>query len=169
LATLGTAKDNLPKVRTVVLRKTIKEENSLIFHTDKRSEKYNEMQSNGNVSLHFYPKDDKIQIRMDGKAATYENDTLADTQWQNSSLSSRKCYLADPQPGTETLKPESGIPQIFGKRIPTEEESQAGRENFCAVKVKVSKIDWLYLSSSGHLRARFELRANQIKSSWIIP
>ena len=169
LASLGTVKDNFPKVRTVVLRKVIREENSLIFHTDRRSSKYDEIQSNGNVSLLFYSKEDKIQIRIEGTATIHENDQLVETQWQNSSISSRKCYLAAPGPGTETLMPGSGIPAVFENRLPDEEESEAGRENFCAVKIKVRKIDWLYLRSSGHLRAMFNLIGDKDKASWLIP
>jgi 3-hydroxyisobutyrate dehydrogenase len=169
LASLGTVKDNYPKVRTVVLRKVIMEETSLIFHTDIRSGKFGEIQSNRNVSLLFYSKEDKIQIRLEGTASLHVNDELGDRQWHNSRLTSRKCYLAEPAPGTESLNPASGIPEIFAGRLPTEEESEPGRENFCAVKVKVNEIDWFYLSSSGHVRAKFDLRNDDVKSSWIIP
>lgn len=169
LASLGTVKDVFPRVRTVVMRKVIGEENSVIFHTDTRSAKYSEIQSNGNVALSFYSKEDKIQIRLEGTASIHEDDDVADMQWQSSKLTSRKCYLANPGPGAESPIPDSGVPAIFDGRVPSEEESEAGRENFCAVKVKVNKIDWLYLSSSGHKRAVFDLNEEDVNAGWVIP
>jgi hypothetical protein len=119
--------------------------------------------------MHFYSKLDKIQIRVEGTATLHADDTLADLQWENSPLSSRRCYLAEPGPGSESAGPVSGIPGSIEGRVPTEEEAEGGRKNFCAVKIKVHKIDWLYLSSSGHIRAEFKLKDGKVNAGWIIP
>ena len=81
LAVLGTSLNNSPKIRTVVLRKVDMEDSSLIIHTDLRSEKYNEIKSNPNVSLIFYSKEDKVQIRLEGIATLHTSDLLANFQW----------------------------------------------------------------------------------------
>jgi len=169
LAFIATSAENIPKLRTVVLRKVIKNEHALVFHTDKRSHKVNEIKINPNVSWLFYSKENKIQLRLEGTAFPHVDDALADAQWRHSRLLSRRCYLTEPAPGTETPGPHIGIPDDLAKRTPSEEESESGRENFCVVKTKIKHIEWLYLRSNGHLRARFFLGQDGYKANWLVP
>ena len=65
LATVS--KDNTPRVRTVVLRGWTNTY-QLIISTDKRSEKYSELESNNNVEIcYFFPKSE-CQFRLGGKS-----------------------------------------------------------------------------------------------------
>lgn len=80
LASLGTTSANQPRLRTVVLRRVIPEEHSIVFHTDSRSAKFKEINANHNVSLLFYSKEKKVQIRLEGKASLHTDDDLAEKQ-----------------------------------------------------------------------------------------
>jgi hypothetical protein len=55
-------------------------------------------------------------------------------------------------------------------RRPTEEETQPGRANFALVVTRATAIDWLYLASEGHQRARFGLGADGAwQGCWLEP
>ena len=53
---LATVNLKTPRLRTVVLRSFDKNDNSLSFHTDLRSNKIKEIKSNQNISALFYNK-----------------------------------------------------------------------------------------------------------------
>ena len=49
------------------------------------------------------------------------------------------------------------------------EDSQIGKENFAVIETKISSIDWLYLKSSGHIRAQFNLVNEIMQGKWLVP
>lgn len=169
LTAICTVSDKKPRVRTVVLRRVIKEDYKLIIHTDRRSTKFEEIKLNPNVSLLFYSKENKVQIRLEGIASLHTEDNLANEQWENSKLQSRKCYLSELSPGTEVKESHSGASELFESRTPSEEESMVGQKNFCVISIKINKIDWLYLRSKGHLRCVFIIDGDNIKKQWLAP
>jgi len=70
--------DKFPALRTVVLRHVNQENLSIGFHTDKRSNKINEILEDSNVSVLFYDHEHKIQIRINGQAeVNHNNDSTA--------------------------------------------------------------------------------------------
>ena len=77
LAALCTLSDKIPRVRTVVLRRVIKEDYTLIIHTDRRSAKFEEIKLSPTVSILFYSKENKVQIRLEGIASLHTEDVLA--------------------------------------------------------------------------------------------
>ena len=64
---------------------------------------------------------------------------------------------------------DDGIPKHLSGKIPTLEESESGRANFAVISNRILSIDWLYLSSKGHQRARYDLSTEPIKKSWLAP
>jgi hypothetical protein len=166
---IATVSDDAPQARTVVLRKVMAETRTLIFHTDQRSQKISELTKNPNISWLFYDTTERVQLRLSGVANLHHTDTLADIQWQNTKLTSRRCYLSIP-PLTRLEKAGSGLPESLLKRNPTLEESEAGRENFTVVETHIHTIDWLWLNSSGHQRAKFVWQPNgDMIADWVVP
>ena len=51
----------------------------------------------------------------------------------------------------------------------TIEESEVGYKNFCIVEASIMKVEWLYLASKGHRRAKFTFKNNQVEKKWLIP
>jgi hypothetical protein len=49
------------------------------------------------------------------------------------------------------------------------DESQAGRKNFAVIKFQVESLDWLFLSSQGHRRARFHYNGDGFEANWTNP
>lgn len=166
---IATVSEGAPQARTVVLRKVIPETRTLMFHTDQRSQKISELAQNPNVSWLFYDADARVQLRLSGVATAHHQGELADAQWKNAKLLSRRCYLSI-APSTKLEEPASGLPESLLKRNPTLEESEAGRENFAVVETRIHAIDWLWLNSSGHLRAKFAwLPSGEWAASWVVP
>ena len=80
---------------------------------------------------------------------------------------SRKCYLVNNGPGTESHNPTSGLKPELDNFEFTMEQSEVGYKNFTVIQCKIRSIEWLYLAAKGHRRAKFDLEAN--KDNWLIP
>ncbi len=166
-ATVG--EDGRPEARTVVLRRVLTGKRRLLLHTDARSPKVRQIRSNPRVSWLFYDPDDRIQIRVRGRAELHSRDQLADRQWKGCSLTSRRCYLAPHAPGRESSRPSANLPEELRQRSPSGPESEQGWENFLVVETIVEEMEWLELHADGHKRALFRWGRESLESVWLEP
>ena len=153
--------------RTIVLRKSDKLNNLLQYHTDIRSDKIVKLKNNKNASMLFYDKEEKIQIRIKVECTINHNNEITKKSWSKTGHMSRKCYLVDSGPGTESGIPTSGLNPTVDNFGFTMEQSEEGYKNFAVIQCKIETIEWLYLAAKGHRRARFDLETN--KDNWLIP
>ena len=153
--------------RIVVLRKSDQTKNLLQFHSDIRSEKIDKLKNNKNASMLFYDKEEKIQVRLKVECIINHNNKITKESWSKTGHISRKCYLVDNGPGTESQAPTSGLKPEFDNYEFTMEESEQGYKNFTVIQCKIKSIEWLYLAAKGHRRARFEIDNN--KEYWLVP
>jgi hypothetical protein len=116
------------------------------------------MQDNPNVGALFYDRKAKIQIRCNGDAVINNMDQYCKERWNKMSAQSQECYYQNISPGENIEHPEI----VENKR-----ENKLS-ENFTVVTINISKIDWLYLSSTGHTRVKF-LKNNGFTGQWIAP
>lgn len=167
-AVLATSTARGPSTRYVVLRQVDRDRGVLGFHTDRRSEKWAELERDPRVSLCFFGQ--SVQVRAEGRAILHHDDAVAELAWKRTGLMSRRCYLADPAPGSVLAAPDSGLPAHLAKERPSEAESAAGRVNFAVVTVPLQRLEWLHLAFEGHRRARFE-RVGQgpWRGEWRVP
>ena len=153
--------------RIIVLRKSDQTNNLLQFHSDIRSDKIPKLKSNKNASMLFYDKEEKIQVRLKVECNINHNNETTKESWSKTGHISRKCYLVENGPGTESPKPTSGlIPELDNFEF-TMEQSEEGYKNFTVIQCKIKTIEWLYLAAKGHRRARFEVDNN--KEYWLVP
>ena len=153
--------------RIVVLRKSDRANNLLQFHSDIRSDKIKKMKKNPKAAMIFYDKEEKIQVRLKVECSVNHDNEITKESWSKTQHISRKCYLVDNGPGTESAKPTSGlIPELDNFEF-TMEQSEEGYKNFTVIQCKVKSIEWLYLAAKGHRRARFDLETN--KDTWLVP
>ena len=153
--------------RIVVLRKSDQQNNLVQFHSDIRSDKIELLKNNPNAALLFYDKDEKIQVRLKVNCIiNYEND-ITKSSWEKTQHISRKCYLVDNGPGTESDLPTSGLRPELDNFDYTKEQSEEGYKNFTVIQCKIKSIEWLYLAAKGHRRAKFNLENN--KDTWLVP
>ena len=153
--------------RIVVLRKSDQSNNLLQFHSDIRSDKIAKLKNNNNASMLFYDKEEKIQVRLKVECIINHNNEITKESWSKTGHISRKCYLVDNRPGTESPAPTSGLKPELDNFEFTMEQSEEGYKNFTVIQCKIKSIEWLYLAAKGHRRARFELDNN--KEYWLVP
>ena len=153
--------------RIVVLRKSDQSNNLLQFHSDIRSDKITKLKNNENASMLFYDKEEKIQVRLKVECTVNHNNEITKESWSKTGHISRKCYLVDGGPGTESPTPTSGLKPELDNFEFTMEQSEEGYKNFTVIQCKIKSIEWLYLAAKGHRRARFDLDNN--KEYWLVP
>ena len=153
--------------RIVVLRKSDQSNNLLQFHSAIRSDKIPKLKNNTNASMLFYDKEEKIQVRLKVECIINHNNEITKESWSKTGHMSRKCYLVDNRPGTESPTPTSGLKYEFDNYEFSMEESEQGYKNFTVIQCKIKSIEWLYLAAKGHRRARFDLDNN--KEYWLVP
>ena len=153
--------------RIVVLRKSDQQNRLVQFHSDIRSDKIEKLKKNPTAAMLFYDKEEKIQVRLKVECTVNHNNDVTKESWSKTQHISRKCYLVDNGPGTESDIPTSGLKPELDNFEFTMEQSEEGYKNFTVIQCKVKSIEWLYLAAKGHRRARFDLKTN--KDTWLVP
>ena len=153
--------------RIVVLRKADNKNNLVQFHSDIRSDKIEKLKKNSKAAILFYDKEEKIQVRLKVECLVNHNNNVTKESWSKTQHISRKCYLVDNGPGTESDTPTSGLKPELDNFEFTMEQSEEGYKNFTVIQCKIKSIEWLYLAAKGHRRARFDLENN--KENWLVP
>jgi len=160
-----------PSQRIMVLREIDRENRLLRFNTDSRASKIADIGTGNPVSILCYHPEAKIQLRLTGAGRTETNSPVADEAWNRASPYGKRCYLADPAPGTRTDIPTSGLdPDIEGRK-PSDQDVAPARANFAILLVEIERIEWLYLAHTGHRRAEFcwNTDSGMWDSNWLIP
>jgi 3-hydroxyisobutyrate dehydrogenase len=155
--------------RIVVLRGVDLENKVLRFHSDIRSNKIKILKSNPSANFLFYNKIEKIQLRISGQVKINYKNNITKNSWGKTAHMSRQCYLGVKVPGSDSLIPTSGLSEDINNSNYSIEESEVGYNNFCVVETFIKTIEWLYLASKGHRRAKFTFKGNQIEKKWLIP
>jgi len=153
--------------RIIVLRKTDQDNKIVQFHSDIRSNKIKKLKKNSHASMLFYDKEEKIQVRLKIKCTIHYSNEVTKESWSKTQHISRKCYLVDNGPGTESSTPTSGLKPELDNFEFTKEQSEEGYKNFTVIQCKIKSIEWLYLAAKGHRRAKFDLENN--KKNWLVP
>ena len=153
--------------RIVVLRKADQTNNFIQYHSDIRSDKIEKLKKNKNASMLFYDKEEKIQVRLKVECTVNHDNKITKESWLKTAHISRKCYLVDNGPGTESDNPTSGLKPELDNFEFSMEQSEEGYKNFTVIQCKIKSIEWLYLAAKGHRRARFDLETN--KNTWLVP
>ena len=153
--------------RIVVLRKSNQKDNIVQFHSDIRSDKIEKLKRNPKAAMLFYDKEEKIQVRLKVECLVNHNNEITKESWSKTQHISRKCYLVDNGPGSESKIPTSGLKPELDNFEFTMKQSEEGYKNFTVIQCKIKSIEWLYLAAKGHRRARFDLENN--RNTWLVP
>ena len=153
--------------RIVVLRKSNQKDNIVQFHSDIRSDKIEKLKRNPKAAMLFYDKEEKIQVRLKVECLVNHNNEITKESWSKTQHISRKCYLVDNGPGSESKTPTSGLKPELDNFEFTMEQNEEGYKNFTVIQCKIKSIEWLYLAAKGHRRARFDLENN--RNTWLVP
>lgn len=156
LASIGL--DGMPRARTLVLRGFDAASRTIRLHSDRRSDKFAELSQNPHCALHGYDAAAQIQLRLEGAATLHTDDAVAEAGWQASRPFSRIVYSVEPAPGTAIAAP-----------IPAPQDEVSGRVHFGVILVHIQRLDWLWLSSAGHRRARWDWLPGEERATWLVP
>jgi hypothetical protein len=171
LATLDAGGD--PDNRICTLRRVERERRLLVTHADIRSPKALQVlrRHGGPGAWVFYDVTRRLQVRAKGMVHVERDTTLADEQWERTSVVSRRCYVAPHPPGTVTDTLDVNMDPALRDRRPLLEETHAGRANFCVLVTRVDEIDAMELAADGHRRAGFvwNAAAARMDGEWRAP
>tara|TARA_Y100001960_G_C14711849_1_gene847446 strand:- start:1090 stop:1686 length:597 start_codon:yes stop_codon:yes gene_type:complete len=159
---LSTINSNSPSLRTVILRDF--DEGSLLFNSDIRSSKVQDIYNNSKVSALFYDKDRRVQLRIAGDAKIENQNKISEKIWNKVDLQSRKCYMGPFNPGKKLNNWVPNLPLNYLETDPSEKDSELGYKNFCSINIKINSIEVLELHYDGHVRFMVEYKKdNKIK------
>lgn len=159
---LGTLNNDEVELRTVVLREVISNPQILVFYSDYRSPKINQIKNNNKVSWLFYDAKSKIQIRIKAKAILHHNDEISQAHWNKLRIESRKDYNSIHSPSTIVHSVKKS------NENPIENEALI-YQNLIVVYSEVLEIDWLRLDPNGNKRARFLKEKSGFIGQWLVP
>lgn len=160
---LATVSDAGPQARVLVLRAADTDRRQLVFHTDTRSGKADQLGHDSRVAVTFYDAHRKIQVRMNGIGQLHTGDALADQHWRDASPNALRCF-AGPTPATPCASPSD-----HDSSTATRQTVATGREFFAVLSITIDRLEWLYLHSHGQRRALFEWQENQWRMQWLNP
>lgn len=161
--------DGAPANRIMVLRAVSRDARSLRFHTDARADKVAGVEIDDHTSVLIYDADAKIQMRLGGTARIEVDGPVADRAWAAADNYARRCYLAEPGPGTPMAAPTSGLAKAFEGEKPGDDALVSARPHFAVMLVEIETIDFLYLAHQGHRRARFAWQSERWAGQWLVP
>ncbi|MEO9469169.1 flavin-binding protein [Parasphingorhabdus sp.] len=168
---VATISGKLPSQRIMILREVNPDKRILRFNTDMRTSKVSDISLSQPISVLAYHPEMKIQMRLSGLARIETTSEAADTAWDQASLYGKRCYLAQPAPGSPVSRPTSGLDPLMEGRKPEAEEVLPARKNFGILIAEINQIDWLYLAHTGHRRAEFRWnsQSRDWDSGWLVP
>lgn len=136
----GTAGPRGPQVRSVILRGVDTAEHSLVFYTDRRSQKMADITHDPRVALLFWNPRSNTQLRVCGIAAPQASELIVNSLWERIPDYAKKDYATLSAPGAMLVE------DVLAYDLDT------SRNNFVVLNVKVQRIELLELKREGHVR-----------------
>ena len=121
---LATTSNNTVDARVLVLRRVDKVGRTLEFHTDKRSAKISQIESDADMIWVFYDPVNKLQLRARGTGAICTNQTLIESRWRALNLHTQRAYAQELAPGKRVDAIHDGAPCAHV------ENAETGKANF---------------------------------------
>jgi hypothetical protein len=155
---LATNGQTHPDLRIVILRAFDRTAHQLIFYTDYRSHKVQQLKIQEEATALFWHPSKKLQVKAKC-LAEFADDEERENRWQQLS-GGKESYNTEQAPGTLV----DDLPQAHQWK----EEMDA--EYFSVVKLNIQQIEVLQLSGKEHLRAFYDFTAaRKADQSWMVP
>ena len=132
------SKNNQPRVRTVVFRGWL-DNSTMLIYTDKRSQKYRDLENNNNIEVLWLFFKTKSQYRFKGKVTELKDN---DKYWDNLFDRSKDQWFW-PSPGKK-IDQKDNISSIDNKL--------SKPNNFSVLKININEVDLLKLEQPFHKR-----------------
>ena len=161
----STVSKNSPDSKTVILRDFDEHKPAIWFHSDRRSKKILHLEENKKVSALFYDKSRKVQLRINGIADIEEDIEHNKKIWDSMRPESKLCYIGPYAPSQKINQFELNTLKKSAHDLDKKDE-HLGLSQFCRIRIKIKKLDWLKLDYKGHQRLEFKF-GKKIKTQWI--
>ena len=153
--TVATYGHSFPKQRTMVLRGF--DSFRLVFFTDQRSEKCQEINNNPHVGVHSYANKHRVQIQFYG-IATLDRSHRLFSHWRHTALQHPMDYSTVRSPGLPTNSSDTPI-----------YDTTLANQHFVPMLVDVQEVHLLLLGTP-HKRCRWSRETNQTwRKEWLVP
>ncbi|MEK9727123.1 MAG: pyridoxamine 5'-phosphate oxidase family protein [Candidatus Margulisiibacteriota bacterium] len=157
-----------PDLRTVVSRGVNSEFDQVRVHSDQRSLKNQQLQQHKDVALLYYSPQQKLQVRLKGKATVVNHGDINTDFFASSTPHSQICYAYPLAPGTpidlpkkETMFNEINVSQI-------DQIKPQALANFSHIIIHFNSADILWLNRRGHIRVASQLTDSGWNSKFIV-
>ncbi|MEM6316256.1 MAG: pyridoxamine 5'-phosphate oxidase family protein [Bacteroidota bacterium] len=168
-ATIGTVKNGVAQMRTVVLRKTNTVERQLYFYTDIRSAKVLELADTSTLSWLFYHPKKNVQIRAVGQVVFHHQNDIALEKWRSIPSYGRKTYGTRRAPGTVVDESTDDLPSLWQTNSIDLSDTEYAYEHFAVGLCTIDYFEWLHLQRAGHRRAEFAYVESRWEGTWLVP
>tara|TARA_B100000214_G_C23826506_1_gene562167 strand:+ start:114 stop:656 length:543 start_codon:yes stop_codon:yes gene_type:complete len=146
------ALDNTPRVRTVVFRGWTDSYDMEIL-TDKRSQKYRELEENNNVEICWLFSKSSCQFRFRGKSKFEYGEAIHD-HWKKLNDKSKEMW-SWPSPGSKYIFNDKDV-------FPSNKNHKL-IDNFLLIKIEIDHVDQLILKQPMHIRKKWIKSDNWIE------
>lgn len=153
--TLSTISNHKPRQRTVVLRK-LASDFTLLFYTDARSQKVQDITKNANVSVLFYDPKKLMQVKLEGKAKIITDVNELNSYWKAIPESSRNDYITKLPPSSNIQNPDHIV-------------YETDQPHFAAIEIVPESIEYLQLKRPNHQRVVFTKQNEEWKGQFLVP
>ena len=150
---LTSSADGFPKARTLVMRRSDRENNQIEFHTDTISSKMLDLKKNPLAGIHIWIPKVQLQIQMEVVVEIKVGD-ITIPNWKNVPTNSRVAYGTIPSPGSVIESPFAYIHAPNQKR-------------FAVLVCHIQSIQLLLLGPK-HIRANYK-KTNNWQGEWHSP
>lgn len=162
-AALATVVANQPAVRTMVLRAADAQRRALVFYSDARSKKIQQLMDRPRVEWLFYDPVERVQLRAGAVAVVHHQNAVAEEIWRARPNLNYLRYLSPLPPGT-------GLPAFLPPQVEVASEDELAFRNFAVVVTTVERFDWLALfPDDTHKRAEFTWNGQGFDARWMVP
>ncbi|WGK65081.1 pyridoxamine 5'-phosphate oxidase family protein [Croceiramulus getboli] len=142
------------RMRTVVLR-DCREELNLLFYTDGRSTKIDQIKRDPRASVLLYHPKKLLQLTVYGKLLLHTSGPDYENRWAGIPEKSRKDYITERPPGSPIANPD--------------EVDYQNKHHFTLMELVPERVDYLRLKRPNHLRATFERVEGDWQGQWLVP
>jgi pyridoxamine 5'-phosphate oxidase len=151
LAVMATVDGDRADARSIVLRDVETHTRSLIFYTDARSPKVQQLEAHPQGTLVLWSSHLGWQLRLRVSLTIEASGLAVSSRWARLKMTpAAHDYLSPLPPGSTVDRPSV---------------ERGTREHFAVVTATVSAIDWLELHAEGHRRALFDADGPR----WLVP
>jgi|TARA_B100000925_G_scaffold189806_1_gene143518 pyridoxine/pyridoxamine 5'-phosphate oxidase len=150
---LTSSADGFPKARTLVMRRSDRENNQIEFHTDTTSSKMLDLKKNPLAGIHIWIPKVQLQIQMEVVVEIKVGD-ITIPYWNNVPTNSRVTYGTIPSPGTVIESPNAY-------------DHAPDQKRFAVLVCHIETIQLLLLGVK-HIRANYK-KINNWQGEWLSP